>query len=129
MRMRRRLFNLAAAVSLVLMVTTTGAWVRTVFGGDHLVLAPAGIMWSLHIFSGDGCLRLQLTYWPYEGVRPEGTYSYFREAVPGDFVGRPQSLSMLFSSYAFHFEHRSYAGRDHHYETWFPYWIALLILA
>ena len=72
--MRLRLFNLAAAVSLVLWAATLALWVRSQFNGRVLEIYSANHLYYVSVGSGRLELsRFNLTGLPPKRVVPTGT--------------------------------------------------------
>ena len=73
--MRHRLFNLAAAVSLVLCLATMALWVRTrTLGSDSLGRMTGHRAYEAYSVAG----KLYLSYFTYDRARPAGPWTWTR---------------------------------------------------
>src|SRR4051812_38560082 len=118
--MRRALFNLAAAVSLVL--TVVCVWLAVKERGDLVSWTPYGVR-TFRAYSSDGVLLLiYYSRWPGT-VAPT---SYHNSLNPGFLL--PVGKGLLFSLEPFGFEDRELSDGD---KAWreirlsFPYWVPI----
>lgn len=87
--MKRHLFNLAAAVSLVMLLAVLGLWVRSLRVADIISFWRAGSWWS--ITSNTGCLYITTNYLP--GFRPAKygwTYRHLDSLQLGEAPPEPE---------------------------------------
>jgi hypothetical protein len=75
--MKRNLFAMVSAISLLLFVGTCALWVRSLSAPEHFAYAVAGTHLAYVVRSSDGVLYVgRQTYWDYERGLSHGRFRY-----------------------------------------------------
>ncbi len=127
--MKRRLFNILVAFSLLLFVVTVGLWLRSYWTTDHILLPKPGMYqrWSIQSYLGRlGCSTLKMdrpipdpSYWYTRNVDDEDQYDLIRGAGEFKWTG--------FGNY----RQTIAGGKTLYYEQFYyvPYWFPVLLSA
>jgi hypothetical protein len=115
------------ALSSLLAVASVVGWCRTFVTGDFIGGSPPKCNWGIALWSGDGCVSIRSTM--IHGSKQASLRVHWYEVSRmrlGDMMGRPQSLSLLFSREAFWFRHQEYDDYADAWHVTMPYWVPTL---
>jgi hypothetical protein len=119
---KRRLFNLAAAVSLVMMLAVVALWVRSYWKFDSITALNERGFYS-DVWSEHGKLRFGWLSGGLRGQDPDSGLRWFRYSRDADPAVRAEG------SKQFHYSSRDFGRNGHATNLVLPYWFVALFTA